>query len=54
MSDAEKLFHACISSHLEYCNSLFTGITGENITKTAIHSKQRCQDPDESIVIIIY
>jgi len=32
-SDAEQLVHAFISSRLEYCNSLFTGITGKNIQK---------------------
>src|SRR4029434_7842878 len=33
LSDAEKLVHAFISSRLDYCNSLFTGITGRNIQK---------------------
>ena len=39
---AEKLVHAFISSRLDYCNSLFYGITGKNIQNI-----QRCQDPDE-------
>ena len=33
LPDAEKLVHAFISSRLDYCNSLFTGITGRNIQK---------------------
>jgi len=33
LSDAEKLVHASISSRLDSCNSLFTGITGNNIQK---------------------
>ncbi|XP_060929417.1 uncharacterized protein LOC133003646 [Limanda limanda] len=33
LSDAEKLVHAFISSRLDYCSSLFTGITGKNIQK---------------------
>ncbi|XP_078147037.1 uncharacterized protein LOC144542992 [Centroberyx gerrardi] len=33
LSDAEKLVHAFISSRLDYCNALFTGIPGRSIQK---------------------
>lgn len=33
LPDAEKLVHAFISSRLDYCNGLLTGISGRNIQK---------------------
>lgn len=32
-SDAEKLIHVFVSSRLDYCNALFTGIPGKSIQK---------------------
>ena len=44
-SDLEKLIHAIISHHLDYCNVIFNNINKENLNKL-----QNCQNAAKVIV----
>ena len=35
-ADTEKLVHACITSRLDYCNALFTGLSKKNLNRLQI------------------